>query len=240
MLSVVVPAHNEEQCLPRMLEGLYEKLKHAHISHEIIVVNDHSVDGTNAAVKECQKNIPTLLLHHNSYPSGFGLAVRCGLDRYKGDYVAIMMADESDSPDDLVRFYKKIKEGYDCVFGSRFIRGGRTIDYPGLKLILNRFANHFIRLVFGIKYNDVTNAFKLYRRQTIDGLRPFLAPHFRTDAQDPSDAAARAAEDVPCRPPNDGRNPPVRAATDLRNETASRHETRRKEGIERKRPRFRP
>jgi dolichol-phosphate mannosyltransferase len=90
-----------------------------------------------------------------------------------------MMADLSDDPIDLVRFYHRmIEDNVDCVFGSRFIKGGRTIDYPLHKLIINRVANNIIRLFIGTSYNDSTNAFKLYRKETINGLKPFLASHF--------------------------------------------------------------
>ncbi|MBI4689937.1 MAG: glycosyltransferase family 2 protein [Nitrospirae bacterium] len=130
--------------------------------------------------------MPTLNYINKTPPTGCGLTVRCGLDNFKGDCVAIMMADGSDSPIDLVAFYRKMQEGgYDAVFGSRFINGGIVVNYPGLKLILNRLANIFIKLVFGLRYNDVTNAFKLYRRETINGLRPFLAPHFNLTVELP-------------------------------------------------------
>ena len=82
------------------------------------------------------------------------------------------MADGSDSPDDLVAFYRKLQEGYDCVFGSRFMRGARVVDYPWPKLVMNRLANFFIRVLFWSGYNDITNAFKLYRRSVIAGLQP--------------------------------------------------------------------
>jgi dolichol-phosphate mannosyltransferase len=94
-------------------------------------------------------------------------------------YIAMMMADLSDDPEDLVRYYRVAQEtGVDCVFGSRFIPGGTTYGYPRHKLLLNRFANTLVRLLFQIRYNDCTNAFKLYKREALDGLRPFLAPHF--------------------------------------------------------------
>ena len=89
------------------------------------------------------------------------------------------MADLSDSPEDLVNYYRTMVEmDVDCVFGSRFIKGGKVYDYPKIKLIINRIANKIIQLTFGLKYNDATNAFKLYKKETIEGIKPFLAPHF--------------------------------------------------------------
>lgn len=149
------------------------------VDHEILVVNDNSKDDTLNVLQKLQGSIPTLVVATNIGPNGFGYAVRYGLERYTGDCVAIFMADLSDDPRDLVNFYHKmIETGVDCVFGSRFMRGGKIFDYPVHKLIINRIANNIIRGVIGTRYNDATNAFKLYSRHTIEGLKPFLAPHF--------------------------------------------------------------
>ena len=130
-------------------------------------------------LQSLRAEVPSLVILTNTGPNGFGYTVRCGLESFSGDCVAIFMADLSDDPLDLVKFYRKmIETGVDCVFGSRFMRGGRVIDYPFHKLIINRIANNIIRFVIGTGYNDSTNAFKLYSRQTIEGLKPFLAPHF--------------------------------------------------------------
>ncbi|MES2431654.1 MAG: glycosyltransferase family 2 protein [Bacteroidota bacterium] len=178
-LSVVIPAYNEEGSITETLDALYAVLNNYKIDHEILVINDNSKDNTLAVLENLQKTIPTLVHYTNKGLNGFGYAVRCGLERYSGDCVAIMMADLSDDPVDLVRFYHRmIEDKVDCVFGSRFIRGGKLIDYPFHKLLMNRMANNIIRMVIGTKYNDATNAFKLYKRETIDGIKPFLAPHF--------------------------------------------------------------
>ncbi len=178
-LSIVIPAYNEELSLPETLQALYAKLKEERIDHEIVVVNDNSKDGTLALLESMSKDMPTLVYYTNLGPNGFGYAIRHGLERFTGDCVAIMMADMSDSPDDLVKFYRKMQEtNSDCVFGSRFMKGGRVIDYPKHKLILNRVVNNAARVFFRIPYNDFTNAFKLYKKETIKGLAPILSPHF--------------------------------------------------------------
>ena len=185
-LSTIIPAHNEEGCIESTLKNLYQALTTEKIEHEILVVNDNSTDRTETILQELKSQLPTLRIVNNFLPLGFGYAVRCGLDHFSGDCVAIFMADASDLPDDLIRFYRQMKEGnYDAVFGSRFIAGGKTLGYPTLKLFLNQMSNSFIRILFGLKYNDVTNAFKLYKRETIDGLRPFLAPHFNLTVELP-------------------------------------------------------
>jgi dolichol-phosphate mannosyltransferase len=179
-LSVVTPAYNEAENLGPTILTMYEKLKQADIPHEILIVNDNSKDNTIEVLENLMLSVPTLRYITNNPPhNGFGFAVRKGLENFKGDCVAIVMADLSDSPDDLVLFYKAMVEGgYDCVFGSRFIKGGRVYDYPAVKKIINRMANNIVRMVFGFRYNDCTNAFKLYKKETIEGLKPFLSPHF--------------------------------------------------------------
>jgi dolichol-phosphate mannosyltransferase len=178
-LSVVIPAHNEEGSIRETLETLFQVLQKYKIDHEIVVVNDNSRDSTEALLQDLQTQIPTLVYYSNDGPNGFGYAIRYGLERFSGDCVAIMMADLSDDPLDLVRFYHRmLEDDTDCVFGSRFIKGGKTIDYPLHKLVINRIANTIIRLIMGIKYNDATNAFKLYKKETIRGIQPLMAPHF--------------------------------------------------------------
>ena len=102
-----------------------------------------------------------------------------------GDAVAIMMADLSDSPQDLIRYWSKLQEGHECIFGSRFIAGGKTVDYPKAKLVANRIVNTAIRYAFKIPCNDITNAFKIYRRDVIEGCKPFISPHFNLTVEIP-------------------------------------------------------
>ncbi len=191
-LSIVIPAHNEEGSISETIEALYQTLCRSQIDHEILVVNDNSNDRTESILLELEKDIPSLIHFNNMEKNGFGYAVRFGLERFQGDCVAIMMADLSDDPNDLVRFYRKMKEAnFDCVFGSRFIKGGSCIDYPILKKVLNRIANFIVKVTIGIRYNDTTNAFKLYSRETIQGIKPFLSPHFNLTLELPLKAIVR-------------------------------------------------
>src|SRR4029077_2852241 len=120
-----------------------------------------------------------------------GRAIVYGLDFMRGDAAAIMMADESDDCRDVIRYWKLLNEGYECVFGSRFMGGGGAIDYPRMKLLMNRAAKLFIRTLFGFKLNDTTNAFKAYRKTVIDGCRPLISPHFNITVELPLKAIAR-------------------------------------------------
>ena len=191
LLSVVIPARDEEEALPSTVEHLHVELRLHQVPHEIVVVDDGSADRTWEVLEELAGRIPTLRPVHNPGPHGFGRAVIRGLDQSTGDAVVVMMADESDDVRDVVRYWHTLNEGHDCVFGSRFLKGGGVIDYPALKLVLNRLANLFIRIVFRIKLNDTTNAFKAYRRTVVDGCRPLLAPHFNLTVELPLKAIVR-------------------------------------------------
>ena len=185
-LSIVIPAYNEEESISETLRSLYTTLKKYDIPHEIWVTNDNSKDNTLGVLQELQKEIPSLVFETNKGPNGFGYAVRYGLERFSGDCVAVFMADMSDDPEDLVKYYKTmLTENVDAVFGSRWIKGGKVIDYPVVKKRINRIANFIIKMVIGIKYDDTTNAFKLYKRETMEGLKPFLSPHFNLTVELP-------------------------------------------------------
>lgn len=185
MLSVIIPARNEEGHIAETVDALVKTLNEADISHEIVIINDNSSDHTEEVAKQLQVDLPSVRFLNNPPPNGFGFAVRLGLKEFRGEAVAIVMADGSDAPPDLVAFYRKLQEGYDCVFGSRFHRESKVIDYPLPKLILNRLGNLFIRILFLLRYNDVTNAFKLYRRRVIAGLQPLLSHYFNLTVELP-------------------------------------------------------
>lgn len=191
LFSLVIPAHNEEGSIIETVQSITDVLEEENIDYEILIVNDNSRDRTEEILKELNEQNSKVRYINNYYPNGFGFAVRCGLENFRGDAVAIVMADCSDSPQNIVDYYYKLQEGYDCVFGSRFIKGGKVIDYPTYKLIINRLANLFIQVLFGLKFNDITNAFKAYRKHTIAGVSPLLSPHFNLTVELPLKAIVR-------------------------------------------------
>ena len=191
LFSVVIPARDEEACLPSTVVDIHEEFKRQGIAHEIIVVDDGSRDSTWSVLISLQAQVPVLVPVRNPGPHGFGRAVVRGFDHMSGDAAVVMMADASDSPADAVRYWHLLNEGYEAVFGSRFVRGGQVIDYPRLKLLVNRIANLFVRILFHIPLNDTTNAFKAYRRNVIEGCRPFIAPHFNLTIEIPLKAIVR-------------------------------------------------
>jgi len=185
LLSIVIPAHNEEGCIASTVEHLHLELRLHKVPHEIVVVDDGSTDTTWQKLLGLQGHIPELAPVQNDGQSGFGRAITKGLDSMRGDAVVVMMADESDDCRDVVRYWQILNEGWDAVFGSRFVKGGGVIDYPWLKLRLNRVANFIVRIMFGTRLNDTTNAFKAYRASVIRGCRPILAPHFNLTVELP-------------------------------------------------------
>src|SRR6267154_4034092 len=191
LLSVVIPACNEEGCICSTVEHLHVELRLHIIPHEIIVVDDGSKDRTWELVSGLKPKLPEVKLVKNSGPHGFGRAVIRGLDEMSGDAAVIMMADESDDCRDVVRYWEELNKGWDCVFGSRFMKGGGVIDYPRIKLMLNRLANWFLKTLFAIRLNDTTNAFKAYRREVVEGCRPLISPHFNLTVELPLKAIVR-------------------------------------------------
>ena len=189
-LSVVIPAHNEAESIGETVRGVRATLREAGIDHEVVVIDDASSDGTLGVVQAlaAEGDVRGFRSH---YPGGFGHAVRAGLDRFDGDAVAIVMADGSDDPHDIVLYYRVLEAGYDCAFGSRFMPGGGVVDYPRVKLVMNRIVNAGIRVLFRHGYNDTTNAFKAYKREVIETIQPLFSQHFNLTVEMPLKAIIR-------------------------------------------------
>jgi dolichol-phosphate mannosyltransferase len=185
ILSVIIPARDEEGVIVQTIENLYQELHNHQIACEILVVDDGSRDRTYLLAKELESRISEVKVLQTPKPFAFGRAISFGLKKFKGDAVVVMMADGSDSATDVVHYWQWLQMGYDCVFGSRFIKGSLVVDYPILKLILNRIANAFIRVAFCHGLNDTTNAFKAYRAEVINGINPITSEHFNITVELP-------------------------------------------------------
>lgn len=191
-LSIVIPAMNEEENLPNTIEKLVEEIDVTHqIPYEIIIVDDNSTDETARVAYDLQSQNSNIQVVRRSPPGGFGRAIRSGIDAVTGDVVVIYMADCSDDPKDVIVYYNKIQEGYDCVFGSRFVRGSKVSNYPRMKLFFNRVVNKCVQFMFWTKFNDLTNAFKAYRTDVIKACGPYTACHFNITIEMSLGALAR-------------------------------------------------
>jgi dolichol-phosphate mannosyltransferase len=190
-LSAVIPARNEEVIIRSSVEELRDELRREGIEYEIIVVDDNSTDGTTEIVDAMSRADPGIVAIHRRSDGGFGRAIREGLSRATGETVVLVMGDGSDDPKDVVAYHRKLEEGFDCVFGSRFIPGALVRDYPRHKLIVNRIANAFLRVLFVTRHNDLTNAFKGFRKHVIDAVQPLLSCHFNITIEIPLKALNR-------------------------------------------------
>jgi len=190
-LSVIIPVRNEEEVIEETIQKLVNVLEKHNIFYEVVIVNDYSTDNTKSVLSHLSAKNNNIRIVDNYLKQGFGYALKVGLENYTGDYVVIYMGDDSDDPEDVVKYYKKLEEGYDCVFGSRFIKGAKIKDYPFVKLIFNRLGNWLIKILFGIKYNDTSNAFKAYRREVIESVKPLVSNYFNITCEIPLKAIVR-------------------------------------------------
>jgi len=178
-LSVIIPAYNEEESIASTVRGLYSTLSQNQIDHEILVVNDNSKDHTCQILEDLSREILSLRYVNNLPPNGYGRAVKKGLAEFNGDCEIICTADGSDDPEDVIRFYRKMQSGeYDCIWGSRFHKQSRITQYPVMKRLVNRIGNTLFMLIFGIRCNDLTNSFKMYKREVIHAVSPLEADGF--------------------------------------------------------------
>lgn len=176
--SIIIPAYNEEENIEAVIVEVSTKLREEGIPFELVVVNDNSKDKTPQVIESLKSSYPEIVLVNRTPPGGFGRAIRSGLENFSGDVVIIVMADLSDDVEDIVKYYRKIEEGYDCVYGTRFTKGTIVKDYPWLKKHINRFINKMLQLLFFTSHNDLTNAFKAYRSYVIKSISPLKASHF--------------------------------------------------------------
>ena len=175
-LSIIIPVKNEEFLIKKIVDQLQSKLKS--LPYEIIFINDFSTDNTTKVTEELIKTKSQINIYDNKR-KGLGGAITQGINKASGEAICIMMSDLSDSTDDLEKYYSIIKnDDIDAVFGSRFIKGSKVVDYPKKKLILNRIFNIVTQLLFISNYNDFTNAFKIYKKSALLKTFPLVSESF--------------------------------------------------------------
>jgi dolichol-phosphate mannosyltransferase len=182
-LNIIVPLKNEEKGIENLIENLMPIVKKIEKKTNITLIDDYSSDQTLSILKKNEQKFDFIKVYKNEKTAGVGNAIKYGIEKNTDDAVIIFMGDCSDDPKDIVEYVKYLDEGYDCVFGSRFIKGSKLYDYPFIKLFLNRIANNFIRLLFLIKYNDITNAFKAYKKKVLDNCNPIISQHFNINSE---------------------------------------------------------
>jgi dolichol-phosphate mannosyltransferase len=176
MLSIIVPVRNESDNLKDILDYFTKNL--FNINYEVLIINDFSTDNTLKDAKILfaeNKNFKV----YNTQIKGLGGAINLGIQEAKGINIAIMMADQSDDINDLIKYNELMNlEDYDAILGSRFLKESKVTNYPFQKLILNRLFNFFVGIIFWNKYNDYTNAFKIYKKETLVEIKPLISESF--------------------------------------------------------------
>ncbi len=177
-LSIIIPCKNEEKSIETTLIKIRKKIFNKIKDVEYILVNDFSSDSTLKICRKLSKKYKNIIIKDNK-TQGLGSAINLGVNVSKKKYVAIMMADLSDDPIDLVKYYREItKNKFDAVFGSRFQKDSKLINYPLKKLIYNRIFNYLVKFIFLSDYNDFTNAFKIYKKSVFNELKPLVSENF--------------------------------------------------------------
>ena len=176
--SIVMPAYNEEDVLAQTIEALCTYLEPTGYRYEIIIIDDNSSDRTAEISSELASRYSAVHAVNNAGPNGYGYAIRKGLEVYQGDSVVVVTSDGADAPKDIIAYWSKIEQGYDCAFGSRFINGAVVERYPLFKRLINRSANYMLSCLLRTPYRDITNGFKCYRREVIDDMAPIISGQF--------------------------------------------------------------
>ena len=176
-LSIIIPVKNEEKIIGETIK-YFASSWIKEIENEIVIINDFSGDATLEEIKKFHDQNLNLKIIQNKKP-GLGSAISMGIENSAKQFVAIFMADLSDNVIDLREYYNLIiKHNSDAILGSRFIKGSVVNNYPFSKYILNRIANNIIGLIFFVRYNDFTNAFKIYKKSTLLKLFPLVSDNY--------------------------------------------------------------
>ena len=175
-LTILIPVRDEEENVKIISREIIDKILCK--NYEILFVNDFSQDRTEDVILDIMKN-EVSVRYINNQKKGLGGAIQSGIKESEGKFVCIMMSDSSDTVEDLNTYYNTISsDNFDAVFGSRFIKGGRTVNYPLIKYILNRLGNRLAQFLMWSDLNDFTNGFKIYKKEVLDQLNPLVSESF--------------------------------------------------------------
>jgi dolichol-phosphate mannosyltransferase len=176
MLSIIVPVRDESDSLKDILDYFSKNL--ININYEVLIINDFSKDNTLENARNLFDKSENFKVFNNK-KKGLGGAINLGIKESVGINIAIVMADRSDDINDLIKYNELMNSGnYDAILGSRFLKDSKVAEYPIRKLILNRIFNFFVGLIFWNKYNDYTNAFKIYKKKSLLEIKPLISESF--------------------------------------------------------------
>ena len=177
-LSILIPAYNEEEVIAETVLEILSYFRSLDFTFEVLIVDNNSSDNTLKILKNLESQHQEVRAIQSAPRPGYGVAVKSGLEVYEGASVVIVMADGSETPEDIANLYELIRQGSDCGFGTRFRDADRTTGYPPFKLRLNRMGNFLVSKVAGFEYDDFTNGFKAYKRWVIDSMLPLAGEEF--------------------------------------------------------------
>jgi glycosyltransferase involved in cell wall biosynthesis len=167
MLSVIIPAFNEESRLPLCLEKTLEFLSGQDYQFEIIVVNDGSTDNTSSIAEGFSARFPQVKLIELSSNRGKGFAVKTGMLKASGDLRLFMDADYAVPAGFIDSFITVIKKGYDIVIGARGLKETRIIKHQSFtRELAGKMFGKLQKLILGIPYYDTQCGFKLFTAES--------------------------------------------------------------------------
>jgi len=191
-LSILIPTYREGKIIDTSIEDINITLKKEKIDFEIIVIDDNSNDQTIEKINQISKTNNHIRVILNSSSKGFGNSIIEGIKSANGDIICFVMADQSDSPKDIINYYNEIiLNDYDCIFGDRWLEKDLVENYPKLKFYINRFGNKVLSKLFNIGYSDLTNSFKMYKKSVLLELFPLISYHFSITVEIPLKAISR-------------------------------------------------
>lgn len=170
VIQIVIPVYNEDKIIGTTLERIKGGVKAAHC---IYIIYDFNEDTTLPAVQDyiAQTGCNNVKLIKNIYKNGVLNAIKTGFDSTADGPILVVMGDASDDLSVADTMLEKINQGYDLVCGSRYMKGGKQIGGPCLKKLLSRTAGISLHWLTGIPTHDISNSFKMYRKNVIDGIK---------------------------------------------------------------------
>jgi dolichol-phosphate mannosyltransferase len=161
---VLVPTYQELHTLPSIIHRIFETIPNI----DVLVIDDHSPDGTGKLADELSQKYSNLKVLHRSQKNGLGSAYVDGFKASLDDYEVLveMDADGSHDPQDLKRILEEIPN-YDCVLGSRWVPGGKVVNWPLSRQILSRGGNLYARKMLGFDIGDSTGGFRAYKTSAL-------------------------------------------------------------------------